>query len=110
MPDHAIVGSLSCHFQLLYTLYFFPGLEPRQGPYVAQLGKDLTIPCVYEGTPAASSLTWKQEDTQLATTSTSQELDLVLSSVTKAQNGEYTCVVVVGADVVERVVELSVLS
>ena len=65
---------------------------------------------MYEGTPAASSLTWKQEDTQLATTSTSQELDLVLSSVTKAQNGEYTCVVVVGADVVERVVELSVLS
>ena len=88
---------------------FLPGLEPRPGPFVAQAGKDLTIPCVYEGDPAASSITWKQGETEIVSTSTAQKLDLSLSSVTKQQNGEYTCVVVVGDKVVERVVELNVL-
>ena len=88
---------------------FLPGLEPRPGPFVAQAGKDLTIPCVYVGDPAASSITWKQGETEIVSTSSAQQLDLSLNSVTKQQNGEYTCVVLVGDQVIERVIELNVL-
>ena len=98
---------LSAHQRILTITSL--GLKPRQGAFVAQLGEELTIPCIYEGSPAASSITWKQDATQLSTT-TSQQLDLVLGSVTKTQNGEYTCVIVAGGDSLERVVELNVLS
>lgn len=83
------------------------------GPYVVQLNSDLTIPGIYEGTTPASSITWKQGNTVIATTTTAQRLDLQLNAVTKQQSTQYTCIVVIGtgddARTVERVVDLDVL-